>query len=618
MREVRCLVKMRKNKREIFTGLKCVAVLMVLSILLGICSLILTVLPCDLNLIKVLLCDGKILLLNIWPIFCVMVIIYFLVDRIWISFGCTGLIVFIVAEVNRFKMTFRDDTFVFSDILLISEAKEMTAQYTLFLDKVSLCVLIVILVLTLLSFFFAKIKLKNKVVRTVGIFVLGIVLVISYNMFYVNEYAIYNSTWHGEFGNQWKSSNQYMSRGVIYSFIRSIPDAILSSPEGYSEKEVDQVLESYEDVDLNEDSKVHIISIMLEAYNDFSVFEGIEFAEDPYENFHEIQSQSYYGKLFTDIFAAGTIKTERSFLTGYSNTDIHDRNTESYVRYFASQGYYTEAMHPSYGWFYDRKNVNSYLGFDNFDYHENVYCTVDTSKLSEELYHCLLADYDFFDYIIRGYEKSMENGQKYFNFSVTYQNHGPYSSESETEIEYALRKEQYTDAEYNIFNNYLAGIARTDKALGKLRDYIEQQEEPIVLILFGDHNPWLGEENSVYEMLGIDLTLDTVEGAQNYYQTPYVFYANEAAKKQLGQDFAEEGNTISPMFLMNEYFEYVGIEGPAYLNYLQTIKKEMSVINSVYVKQGDKYILRNELNGNELLVQQEKVEYYIKTKKVIN
>ena len=52
-------------------------------------------------------------------------------------------------------------------------------------------------------------------------------------------------------------------------------------------------------------------------------------------------------------------------------------------------------MHPIYGWFYNRRNVNDYLGFQNFDYYENKY-----SKIQE----AFLSDMEF-DYIIEGYEK---------------------------------------------------------------------------------------------------------------------------------------------------------------------------------------------------------------------
>ena len=606
----------KSNGNEMGMYIIGIGTIMLLSVLLGICALVLTVMPCDLHLIKILVVDIRILLMNVWPIFCVMYIVYALLNNAWISFLCTGILVFVIAEVNRFKMAFRDDPFVFSDVLLIGEAKDMVRKYKLFLDKVSLCAIIFIVLTTVLCALILKNKLKSKAFRISSALLVCVLFCVSSQFLYFKDQKIYNATWHSEFGNQWKTGNQYTSRGVVYSFVKSITDAGIPKPDDYSKRAVSRLLKNYEDTNMEEEKKVHIISIMLEAYNDFSEFEQIEFRVDPYDNFHNIQKKSYHGKLFTDIFAAGTIKTERSFLTGFSNIEIKNKDTESYVRYLKEQGYYVEAMHPSYGWFYNRKNINNYLGFENFEYHENRYCNAIPSELSEALYHNLLADNDFFNYIIEGYERNVENGKKYFNFSITYQNHGPYPEERETDIEYIYKEEGYTENEYNIFNNYLHGIAKTDRALGKLVDYIDVQQEPIVMILFGDHNPSLGENNSVYEMLGINLDLDTAEGAKNYYETPYVFYANQAAKEQLQRDFNEQGDTISPMFLMSEYFEYIGSGGSAYLNYLGTIKEEFSVINPVYVKKGENYFLRTKFDNDDILCEQQQVEYYVKSKKI--
>ncbi len=269
-------------------------------------------------------------------------------------------------------------------------------------------------------------------------------------------------------------------------------------------------------------------------------------------------------------------------------------------------------MHPCYGWFYNRKNMNKYFGFDSFDYHENKYAAIPAYKLKTPRYHDYISDYDFFDYIIEGYENAVANEEKYFNFSVTYQNHGPYPTENRADMEYLMRKDGYTDEEYNMINNYFDGIYKTDIALQKLRDYIDEQPEPIVLTLFGDHNPRLGGENEVYKMLGINLNLDTPDGGENYYETRYVFYANAAAKKALRRDFKGEGPAISPMFLMNEYFQYVGLKGPAYLNYLTNIRKEYDVINTVYVGKAGEYTLRRELPDKETINTQKMVEYYVK------
>lgn len=607
---------MKIKKTEIVKILYAIAILTTLSIILGICTIVLTVVPCDFNLIKIMFQDKLIVFLNLLPILFLLLFFFFLYNRVWASFLTTGVLVFLIAEINRFKIMFRDDPFYCEDIFLINEAKDMMGKYPLHLDKPSILCIVVIIVIMSLCFLLEKMRVKSRVVRLGGILIVGLLAMLSYSKLYVNNSDLHGKMWHYQFGNQWKAGNQYMSRGVIYSFIHSVPDAMNTPPEGYKEKEAKKILDKYNTTPLSEDKQVHVISIMLEAYNGFSDFSTVEFVEDPYKNFHNLQKESYYGKLYTDIFAAATIVTERSFLTGYSNSDIKVKPTQSYVRYFKEQGYYTEAMHPCYGWFYNRKNINEQLGFDRFHYYENRYVNVGADDLERELYGGYLSDYDFVDYILQGYESAVNNNQMYFNFSVTYQNHGPYTTEQETNVQYVKKQEEYTEAEYNILNNYLQGIAKTDEAIKKIHDHIKQEEEPIVMILFGDHNPWLGESNSVYKMLDIDLNLDMPEGAANYYQTPYLIYANEAAREKLGKDFKGKGVTLSPMFLMGEFFNYAGIEGPPYMKYLQKVRETYSVLNPVYVCKNGKYILRSQDEATSILNEQKKVEYFMKKQRV--
>lgn len=584
--------------------------LLFLSVLLGICMLVLTVVPCDVSLIGELLTSPLVVALNIWPLFCVMALLFFLSARPWVSFSITALLAFIIAEVNRFKMIFRDTPFVFEDVLLVSEATKMTEHYALYLDEVSLCTLLFIVLGAVFCFFFFKVKQMKPWVRVAGVTGAVLSLVLSCNFLYFGNVYIHDITWNDAFKPAWKAGNQAMCRGVIYSFMESMPEAIMMPPEGYDKKEAAAMLSAYDTVPLEDEKKVHFISIMLEAYNDLSRFDSIEFAIDPYQNFHRLQKQAYSGRLYTNVFAGGTVETERAFLTGYGDTNFHNKNVESYVRYFKSQGYYTEAMHPCYGWFYNREEINKYLGFDNFDNQENTYHAVSDGELEEERYQGLLSDYDFFDYITAGFEEVAGKGQPYFNFSVTYQNHGPYEAEKPIP-DYIRKPAAYTDEEFNTVNSYFYGIHKTDRALGKLRAYIDGCPEPVVLILFGDHNPHLGS-NAAYEKLGIDISFMSPEGAANYYETPYVFYANEAAKERLQRDFQGTGSTVSPMLLMNELFEYTGLSGPAYLNYLQSVKETYSVINPVYVGKNEIYRLRSELADDETLLNQAGVEYYMK------
>ena len=94
---------------------------------------------------------------------------------------------------------------------------------------------------------------------------------------------------------------------------------------------------------------------------------------------------------------------------------------------------------------------------------------------------------------------------------------------------------------------------------------LEEMDEPVVLVLFGDHKPWAGNNASVYDELGIDLYLSTLEGLRSRYSTPYLIWANSAAKEVLGRDFVGEGGDFSACFLMPKVFDSCGWQGPGFM-----------------------------------------------------
>jgi phosphoglycerol transferase MdoB-like AlkP superfamily enzyme len=92
----------------------------------------------------------------------------------------------------------------------------------------------------------------------------------------------------------------------------------------------------------------------------------------------------------------------------------------------------------------------------------------------------------------------------------------------------------------------LWGIQETDNALRDLFKTFRNLDEPVVLVLFGDHNPWLGDNSFVYSELGIDLSRTSEDSFYDYYNTPYIIWANAAAKAALGEPFRVTAG-ISPL-----------------------------------------------------------------------
>ena len=127
---------------------------------------------------------------------------------------------------------------------------------------------------------------------------------------------------------------------------------------------------------------------------------------------------------------------------------------------------------------------------------------------------------------------------------------------------------------------------------------LEELEEPVVLVLFGDHKPWGGNGNSAYAELGVDFSFDTLGGFYDYYATPYLIWANSAAKEALGQDFVGEGRDVSPCFLMTEVFDQCGWQGPGFMELSRQVRAVSPMVHgqNLFLKDG---ALTGELPGEE-------------------
>ncbi|MDD6160402.1 MAG: sulfatase-like hydrolase/transferase [Oscillospiraceae bacterium] len=498
-----------------------------------------------------------ILVLNLIPVILLGILGYGISGRAWIGYLVSAVPMLALAVGNFYKLAFRDDPVVAADLLILGEAGKMAGNYKLFFNGKVAIVLAAAVLSTVLLALLARGVPKRWWSRA-AIALIPVIAAAALYPTYRSD-AVYAKNANEEHINRWVATQQYTSRGLIYPFIHSIKDAVRNPPEGYSQKEVNSILSQYTSADIPEDKKVNVVSVMLEAFCDFSLFDEVELRQDFYADYHALEAESYTGNLLTNIFAGGTAHSERAFLTGISSGDHNFRGpTSSYVWYLRSQGYHTSGDHPSSAWFYNRVNINEYMGFQEYRFMSNWYDRFSSDSVA----------YDdvFFPELTRSILEQLASDEPLFSFSVNYQGHGPYASEGcmGGDVNRFVGNEGISEESRNILANYLLTVQDTQRHLMGLVDALRESEEPVVLVLFGDHKPWLGNSNSVYNELGIQLSGDSREAVYNYWSTRYLIWANDAAKEALGNDFTGTGPDISPCFLMNLLFEQCGWEGDAY------------------------------------------------------
>lgn len=503
---------------------------------------------------------------------------YFLSGRAWVGYlGCAVPMGTLMAA-NYFKIRLRTDPVLATDLRLISEAWNTVGGYDLALGKLLPAALACLAAGLVFSIVMMPRGIRSRRPRLFGAASCLALIAVALAGPYSSE-DIYQRINHNDIVNAWSDTQLYLSKGCIYSFLHSGKELFPTPPEGYRRAQAARMLAEYPDSDIPEGKKVSIMGFMLEGFCDLTDFEflaGQESVAQLYAPWHALEEQSVSGNLLTNIFGGGTVETERGFLTGYSVHDNFRGPTESYVWYLRDQGYQTFGSHPGQEWFYNRQNVNRYLGFQEYRFMERYFSSYCTMEEAREDSDALLAAKD-----LERLRERIADGPC-FSFSVTYQNHGPYDP-AFSGGEFRLTPEGCGASEETcrLLNDYMDGISRTIRAFTELTLELEDMDEPVVLVLFGDHKPALGESGIAYYWMGIDFDLSTTQGFYNYYSTPYLIWANSSAKAVLGQDFTGAGGDFSPCFLMPKVFDLCGWDGPGFMKLAREMRAVTPVLHAL-------------------------------------
>ena len=573
----------------------CLTLLLVLlgACCLGLLSLYFSAGDHGLRLFRWYLTQPKVLILNLIPFVLLTLLLYAALDRAWLAFLVSGSVCLFFSWAQYWKLMARNDPIYAGDLLIFTEATQMAGQYVQFTWQIGLSAVLVVLAAAVL-FFLARGRMKKPLPRlalAAAVIALGFWL---YPNYYTDS-PTYNSMIVWPEISKGFETNRYISRGGIYPFIHSIPDALPTPPEGYEKEAVRDTLAAYPSDDIEQ--KVSIVVTQLEAFADLSTATDRITGVDPFTEFHALQAESYHGTLMPNIFAGGTIDTERCVLTGFSVLEEFRRPSWSYARYFADQGYTVEGAHAGYKAFYNRINVNDNLGISDYRFIEGYY---------ENLMEGIPMDNVFLPDVTEHVLAAMEDGPV-FSFNVTYQNHGPYSATYAFFPESYVPREDLPDSDWFIVNNYLWGLQDTARRMQEMVDRFRSIDEPVILVFYGDHKPWLGEQSVTYDALGIDIRSSSDESFRNYYATEYLFWANDAAKAALGTELVGQGPEISPCFLMNVLFEQCGWEGPGYMKLTNEVMARRPIIHTTQLS------LTDDLTQEQLQLTQQMLcaQYYL-------
>ena len=333
--------------------------------------------------------EGKLLTIEGWFNLIIYAIIlataYAITNRTQYASIITWTLTFVIGLTNYFVSAFRGGVpLLVQDIMSISTAKNVAGGYIYTIDMwvlwaTTLFAACMGVMLGLKPYKGVRLKLRFIPV------IIGVAGLIFGYWFFVQTEIVSKC---GIEDSQWKPQLTYRKNGTALSFLTSWKYIKTDKPKGYSVDKVKELTKGYESEKTSKNSAIkkklpNIIAIMNESLTDFTVDGELQTTEDYMPYLRALKKDTVRGQLYVSIEGANTANSEFEFLTGNNMAFFAPRAVPynnlltgilpSVTRTLQMQGYTgCNAYHPYKrdGW--NRPNVYSYLGFNNF-YSEEHY-----------------------------------------------------------------------------------------------------------------------------------------------------------------------------------------------------------------------------------------------------
>ena len=475
------------------------------------------------------------------------------------------LVSYIYNAISFIIYCFRGSPLMPTDFLAISTAMGVASEYKFNL-KYQIITATIMAIAHIMMIFKFPIKLHLKKKRWI-IHLSGLLITVLSALFVVNvDYSVYDvSVFDQKYAN--------FAHGSAVGFYVNATKMGLDASEGYDPKNVDESLLQYDDIySLSEDAP-NIIVIMNESFADLRVINDFDTNIEYMPYFNSLKKNTIKGQMLVSPFGGYTCNSEYEFLTGM-NTGLLDSQSIPYMHMISNNmpytlnthmkhlGYTTTAIHPYYAKGWNRNIVYDYMGFDKFISIEDFYELNDKNEyirkyISDECNYRMVLDNLY----------SKEEGEKKFIFNITMQNHGGYEYE-DFEPDVLLEN---MNGKYPKTEQYLSCIRQSDMALEKLLEELRDYSEPVIVAMFGDHQPSV-EEEFFEELYGADLDDLDDETLERRYITPFMIWANFDIKEA-------ENVKSSPCFLSNMIMETAKLPKSRVQMYLDDLQTQLSQLN---------------------------------------
>ena len=509
-------------------------------------------------------------LLNYFLILIITIALLLITTKSLLTYVMVSFLCYIYGIINYYVLEFKGCPPLFNDLTAVGTALTVVGQYSYWLsDSVIFGTLVFIGLFTCLLYFTpADIKIHEKrrqfIIHAGGCLGFIAILIIIFHINIQNAFGTYI--------NAWAPVESFYSNGAPVTMLISAQNMQMNKPNNYSDKEIQEILGAYKKQERASLDKIPtVIVIMNESFADLSVLG--EITSDEYlSNFYGIDSYIMRGNTYASVCGGGTCNSEFEFLTGNSMANISAgvypyqswnlSKAFNLVEVFSECGYETIAMHPYIADNWNRVKVYDWFGFDRF---------ISEEEMPDAQYISWGASDEFnYEQIIQLYENKTK---PLFLFNITMQNHGGYDIPLRSDIDLISVEKQYEN--YGDLINYLTLMRESDKAFIKLLEYFSEQDDPVLICMFGDHQPAL--DDVFISSLG---EYSEIADIEKRYITPYIIWGN------YDFDLGNENKDMSINYLGANLLKIAGIHSE-YMEYLLDLEKEIPIINQAGYQTAD-------------------------------
>lgn len=598
---------MKRLKKREFPRLPLWATLVLLVLLTGFITV--ESLWCQPNALRTVLANFQsqplLWVLNALPIGGLLASLTCLFRNVWFAGAVVNLGVGVLSIANHVKLVVRDEPVFPRDLSLLKEVKSAVGDFAIQYPVASIAVVLLStlvfcgLGVVLKSAPFPVRRLRGWLGSLLGT-AAGFAVLTGLMVTVYASNDLYNSF---RVSNAYYIPSVFNELGFPYCFCHQFTTYPVDKPEGFSKSEAASWAEAPSES--GQGKQVHLVMVMNEAFSDITDTAPFAFAadDDPLQNLHALQQDAHAvsGHLVVPGFAGGTANTEFDVLTGMQTNAISasttsafrvvNRNLNSVLRVFRDDGYHTAFYHPGDNWFYNRENVYRWLGAEE---------TVFASEMPNlEKKGRWVTDDSFAGFIESKFRQAVDAEQWMCAYATTIQNHMSYTADKYG-AEYVFPdvplNVEVSEQTASLLRVYVEGVRDADAMLGRLKAFFADTEEPVVLAFWGDHLPYLGDNQAGYAELGLEIAQK--DNAQTNptcaYETPYVIWANDAAAEVLDWENAvqtldlPDSHTISASFLGAALLELTGrgTETP-WFSFLNDLRRDLPVVQKTLCQRMD-------------------------------